>query len=149
MNKKIFYLSSTIVSVLIVALLVYAYGGSDPTVHGHDQGELEEPMGSWTTISEDTVYQAATDGLVIGMIKGTSTAGGKQRIEGYTDSSNPPTTLRGYASIAGHSNSQWESGQANSFTMPVKKGDHYKVTKVDEVGAISSTRTYYWIPMGS
>ena len=41
MNKKIFYLSSTIVSVLIVALLVYAYGGTDPTVHGHSEGEVE------------------------------------------------------------------------------------------------------------
>ena len=41
MNKKVFYLSSTIVSVLIVALLVYAYGGSDPTVHGHDSGEID------------------------------------------------------------------------------------------------------------
>ena len=41
MNKKIFYLSSTIVSVLIVALLVYAYGGTDSTVHGHSAGEVE------------------------------------------------------------------------------------------------------------
>lgn len=39
MDKKTFYITSTILSVIAVAILVYAYGGTDPAVHGHDAGE--------------------------------------------------------------------------------------------------------------
>ena len=62
MNKKIFYLSSTIVSVLIVALLVYAYGGSDPTVHGHSSEEIEDfvHMKTGSYVGDGTNSQAIT-----------------------------------------------------------------------------------------
>lgn len=38
--KKLFYLTSFVLSVLLLAILVYAYGGTNPNIHGHDQGEL-------------------------------------------------------------------------------------------------------------
>ena len=46
MNKKIFYGISVLASLIVVALLVYAYGGSDPSVHGHSALEVEFPAGA-------------------------------------------------------------------------------------------------------
>lgn len=40
-TKTQFYVVSMLLSLLILVILVYAYGGSDPAVHGHDSGEIE------------------------------------------------------------------------------------------------------------
>jgi microcystin-dependent protein len=73
----------------------------------------------------DTVYQAATDGYVIAYC-----TSGSGTFACYTDSSNPPTTVR-----ATDTNT---SGNA-SVTCPVKKNDYWKVTSASSV---------YWIPGG-
>lgn len=39
-SKFHFYFLATVLSAILVALLVVAYGGTNPAVHGHDQGEL-------------------------------------------------------------------------------------------------------------
>lgn len=39
-TKRSFYFISFLFSILIFAILVYSYGGTNPAVHGHDEGEL-------------------------------------------------------------------------------------------------------------
>ena len=82
-------------------------------------------FGAWETKSNNTVYQAATDGFALARCAYTTDA-----IDGYTDSANPPTVLRLRAG----------SGTP-SITMPVRKGDYWKV-----VGP--SDTVVYWIPIG-
>lgn len=92
---------------------------------------------SWNTKSRDTVYQALSDGLVVVAVDNTTLAG---ILTGLTDSSNPPTTQRG---VAG-STTAAAASTYSSFTMPVKKGDYYKVVSSSGV----PTFTIYWVPLG-
>ncbi len=96
-------------------------------------------FGSWESKSVNTVYQATTDGFVSVMAYG---AGGNYDawIGGYTDSSNPPGTLR-TASLARDTTMRY------GITMPVKKGDYWRI--VINVGD-GSTAGYsiYWLPIG-
>ena len=85
-------------------------------------------FGAWVSKSNNTVYQAATDGFVMAYGYGDST------IYGYTDSSSSPTTLRikdGQVSAAGWGN--------YGITMPVRKNDYWKVTGASTVN---------WLPVG-
>ena len=82
-------------------------------------------LGAWETKADNTVYQAATDGFVL--CRGTTDIA----VVGYTDGSNPPTTER--IRQASSQNS------INSFTMPVRKNDYWKVTGGSVI---------YWIPLG-
>ena len=89
-------------------------------------------FGSWQTMANNTVYQASTDGFVMGN-------GYNQRsnipVTIYTDANNPPTTIRARGGT-------WaEYGDGYSFAMsPVKKGDYWKVT--------NATTSVYWLPLG-
>ncbi len=74
---------------------------------------------SWVTKSNDTVYPAITAGFVTAF-------GGK--CVGYSDSSETPNTQR-----AGDG-----GGYNKALTMPVKKGDFWKVI---------NAATVYWIPL--
>ena len=89
-------------------------------------------FGSWVSKSINTAYRANSDGFVCVV----SSGGNDVAILGYTDSSNPPTTLRTADRII----------DAGSFTagitMPVKSGDYWKVEA-------SGSPTVYWIPLGS
>jgi len=80
-------------------------------------------FGAWVSKSDNTVYQAATDGFVI-----VYCATGA--VTGYTDASTPPTTTR----LITYGES------ANGFTMPVRKGDYWKV---------AGATTVYWLSLGS
>ena len=83
-------------------------------------------LGSWTSKTNNTVYQAATDGLVIGSVTAAI------RGTGLSDASNPPTTERA---------SNWgTTGVVVSITFPVRKNDYWKVTDCTAV---------YWISLGS
>ena len=85
-------------------------------------------LGDWTSKSVNIVYQAITDGMVVCESSTSNT------FAGYTDGSNPPTTVRtrnAYGSIG------------SGITMPVKKGDYWKVT------ASGSSYNIYWIPLGT
>ena len=84
-------------------------------------------LGAWESKSNDTVYEAETDGFVC--------AGGQAltTCSGYTDSSTPPTTLRAF---------NWSTSGVNaSIMMPVKKGDYWKV--------VGGEVWCYWIPLGA
>jgi hypothetical protein len=81
-----------------------------------DQSWVSVGFGSWTSKSNDTVYLAGTDGFVCGIAYG-----GGNLPRGYTDGSNPPTTLRAAAYSPGG------ESLASSFTMPVRKGDYWRV----------------------
>ena len=89
-------------------------------------------LGTWETKANNTVYEAATDGLVTAWA--TSGPSGSW-VLGYTDGNNPPITVR--AHCAGGSSS---AGTTLGITMPVRKGDYWKVTGANVVN---------WISLGS
>jgi len=85
-----------------------------------------------------TIYQAPTDGFVTGnlLYSGTSYS----LIKGYTDSSNPPTTLVAGDSTAG---SYWQDYGSISF--PVRKGNYWKV---ENLGDTPNSYRIQWTPLG-
>ena len=93
-----------------------------------DQIALTGMLGTWSSAANNTSYLAATDGFVCAW---SNTGNGT--VKGFTNSSNPPTTQRtGNFGDAGAYN--------HGITMPVKKGDYWKVTEAS---------TVYWLPLGS
>jgi hypothetical protein len=88
-------------------------------------------LGAWVSRSNNTIYQAATDGFVMF----GNAAYNNVNLAGYTDSNANPTTDRGGQSI------YYAGATARGvITMPVKKGDYWKV---------AGASTVYWIPLGS
>lgn len=83
-------------------------------------------LGAWLVRADNTVYQAATDGFVVGQYAGTAA------IYGYTDGSNPPTTAR-QLNGGGAINIEKDLG------FPVKKNDYWKT--------LNCTGFVYWIPL--
>lgn len=73
-------------------------------------------FGAWTSKSAEVVYQATTDGFLVA----NSNVGSDESLVIYTDSNNPPTTVR--VRNGGNSSSQLASG-----TCPIRKGDYYEV----------------------
>lgn len=80
-------------------------------------------FGLWVAKSNDTVYYAESPGFVCAY-----GGGGITNVYGYTDSSNPPTTYRVKDGI--------NDFHYGDITMPVRKGDYWKVTGASSV---------YWI----
>ena len=79
-------------------------------------------LGTWdATKAIDTVYQAATDLIVIAYAANATNGSG---LTAYTDVSNPPTTAR---------NAMFNRDATNNTDMsvitPVKKGHYWKITK--------------------
>ena len=99
---------------------------------GSEGGKLTSVFGDWDAGDKvkDTSYLAATDGFVCAM-KPSLCVG----ISGYTDANNPPTTLRAIQQTA-------DTEKLLTITMPVKKGNYWKVT------VSSGTPTIYWLPIG-
>ena len=83
-------------------------------------------FGLWQTKSEETTYQADTDGFVIAYADNAI-------VTGLTDGSNPPTTKRAEDGMFGSAR--------GSIIMPVRKGDYWRVN-------ISATGVVYWLPFG-
>ena len=109
------------------------------------EGGISPALGAWATDQEpvagggsatyasDTVYLAATDGFVMAYAGGAAS----YDVQAYTDSSNPPTTLRGRAS-----NGSTDAGERGTITMIVKKGEYWKaITTGDDATSI------FWIPL--
>lgn len=82
--------------------------------------------GSPDTVSNNTVYQAATDGFAVAIATTTSA-----NLKIFTDGSNPPTTVRADCRVVSNPD------DAASATMPVRKDDYWKTTEAD---------TVYWLP---
>lgn len=104
-------------------------------------------LGSWVDKSASYgAQQAATDGFVS---VAATYSGGDQSVlaTGYTDTSNPPTTVRCYASAV-CSLSHGEVRVSGSFCMPVKKNSYWKVVLSNPYGS-GGSMTVYWIPIGA
>jgi len=100
-------------------------------------------FGSWVTKVAATSYLAATDGfLVVALYSLTQNC--TRYATGYTDANSPPTTIRCTASGISVIDSDTEN--YGSFTMPVKKGDYYRVVVT---GGGPYTIAINWIPLGS
>jgi hypothetical protein len=117
------------------ALAGHAAGiGAHTHLSAGAQGGLLNLFGAWdATKVKTTVYTAATDGFVCAL-----SVTGDPDLRGYTDSSNPPTTLRAHLGYI-------DSGTlfGGSIIFPVRKGDYWKVTAASGV-----TVTVYWFPIG-
>jgi len=94
----------------------------------------DDAFGAWASRNKTTVYEAASDGFVVVNYTSATT---DSDILGYTNSSSPPTTVRCRLTTNSLNNPK-----SVSFTMPVKKGDFYKVT------ASAGTPTIFWVPIG-
>ncbi|MCM8784565.1 MAG: hypothetical protein NC818_07390 [Candidatus Omnitrophica bacterium] len=118
------------------------------TGHDHDGTNSKKisgnQFGSLESKNINTVYQALTDGFVICRLYGDGSTEQRQDAVGYTDNSNPPTTAVASASM------QYATSvniRDNSFCMPVKKNDYWKVVRTE--GGSGNYVYLYWIPLGS
>lgn len=114
--------STTTTDITSEQLETLSDGSNADSLHVHTENVN---LGSWSARSVATTYQAATDGFVVGIL---------HTFIGYTDSSTPPTTQRVFAN-----DPFWH----NSFCLPVKKDDYYKIT-----GGGTPPTSIYWIPLG-
>jgi hypothetical protein len=96
-------------------------------MRGADQSGGAGGFGAWETKANNTVYQAATDGFVVAY------AASDVEIEVYTDSNNPPTTMR----TGNYGNATTGRG---GVCCPVRKNDYWKI-----VGCVAYS-AIYWIP---
>jgi len=85
-------------------------------------------FGSWVSRSNNTVYQASTDGIACGVAENVS----YPQVRGMSDGSNPPTTIR---MVTNHYGS---SGAYSGGCLPVKQGHYWKITGATYV---------YWLPL--
>ena len=102
-------------------------------LNGSDQLQVYHPLGSWVSRSNNTVYYADTDGFVCAYVHTTDDT---PIIYGYTDSNNPPTTLR----VANKDISDDAFNTYAGFSMPVRKGDYWRVVNAHYI---------YWMPLGT
>ncbi|MDD5089973.1 MAG: hypothetical protein PHQ23_03565 [Candidatus Wallbacteria bacterium] len=103
-------------------------------------------FGAWVARAENTNYQAQSDGFVLADIRVTA-ANIWAYIDGYTDSTATPSVRRASASVTSWSGTDYPT-YSTSFTMPVRKGDYYRVTYTFGGGTNHAARTIYWIPLG-
>ena len=85
-------------------------------------------LGAWENKSDNTVYQATTDGFVLAHRYNLQYGS----VGGYTDSSNPPGTRVSYES-------GYNGEDTGAITFPVRKGDYWKTTGASEVRWIGFT----------
>jgi len=85
-----------------------------------------------------TVYQASTDGFVTVNLYYNRLS--YSFIKGYTDSSNPPTTL-----VAGDSTAGNYLQDYGSISFPVRKGNYWKV---ENTGDTPNSYRIQWTPLG-
>lgn len=101
----------------------------------HSHPTLNSAFGTWSSgLGNGTIYQAATDGIVVAWSFASAGQGGNYT-DGYTDSSASPTTKvqeDRHTSTYGSSNA----------CFPVKKNDYWKVV----IGG--GTVNIFWMPLG-
>ncbi len=102
----------------------------------HNDNQYSE-TGTWTSKSSGTIYQALTDGFVVSYMSGYLTNGETYWV--YSDSTSSPTTIRCIAHTTS-STTAFSSG----CTVPVKRGDYYKVSE----DAVSGTAAVFFLPIG-
>lgn len=90
-------------------------------------------LGAWVARADSTIYQAPADGFVVASESDSSPI----TLEGFSDSSATPTTLR--AADGDNSSNPYQA----SITFPVKKDDYWKVTGAGVTGPI------FFMPLGT
>lgn len=121
--------SSVIIKSTSAGNLPVSFSVGSTTISGTFATATIGPLlGAWTSKSPNgTVYQAASDGLVV-----VYSTGGGETVICYSDSSNPPTTVRCQSFVSVGATS---SEIPNFF--PVKKNDYFKVSTADTMFFIS------------
>jgi hypothetical protein len=101
-------------------------------------------FGAWDSRLEGTVYLAETDGFVVAGLRVVSPLVPTHIFAtGFTDGNTTPVTERGYVCIRQET---YGDNLMSSFTMPVRKGDYWRVVATYYYGNFSSF--IYWIPLG-
>jgi len=107
-------------------------GTTNPEATLEVQGTMKV-FGARQVLRQNTVYQAATDGFVVAWGSGLC----YYRI--YSDSRNPPTT------VVIESEGQTANAARATATVPIRKGDYWKVEKIQNVGDVQVS----WTPLGN
>jgi len=103
-------------------------------------------LGEWDdNLTFDTVYHAETNGIVSVLIS-IAVSGGEGYVYGYTDDANPPVNMRGSASVSAAGSGTVV--RCNSFLMPIRKGDFWKVSFYENMYHYC-TVDISWIPLGT
>lgn len=134
--------STTVVTNLNADLLDGKHDGEvTPANSSVTAAKATALLGAWVDKSGSYgAQQAATDGFVVGWFE--ANANGPAYYAAYTDSNADPTTIRQKGGVE----SSGDTGSdINAFTIPVKKGDYWKIVLTGG----SATATVYWIPLGS
>lgn len=99
-------------------------------------------LGAWTSKTVGTIYQAATDGIVLAFsnISGTTS----NILSLISDSSATPSTVRSSSRV--NFPSSGSGTVALNVISPVKKNDYYQVTLTSDG---SPSNTMFFIPLGS
>ncbi len=122
-------------------------GVTNPSAQLHVAGTVDM-FGPWATFDWNTTYTASTDGFVIATIAITSGENANAAVFGKTDGLPTPTTVRGRASVRRIAGTTYSL--QNSLTMPVRKGDRWRVEIEIYDGVVGNlTGQVYWLPLGS
>lgn len=110
------------------ALLGFFYNNSGGDIENTGNLPKSSGLGNWAQKSGNVSYLALTDGFVVAF-----TAEGAYDLIGYTDASDPPTTVRAHCKDWGDD----ASDSQGCITMPVRKGDYWKTTGASTIWWIS------------
>ena len=120
------------------------YNDSSSNITTIDNDAVSGEFNTLSSKSVGSTYQATTQGFACGQIV-TAGSGTSGYITGYTDNASTPTTVLGYASAIENSQAD-HSTTRNSFCMPVKAGDYYRIIQTTWAGASSGgTATMYFL----
>lgn len=129
---------------------------TDAAIANKKYVDAKTVFGAWAVVSQNAskgvdAALAATAGFFIGMITQSREDDKGARIYGYTDDlgTNPPTTIRGQASVWSSRNGPYDYNLAASFMIPVAKGAYYKAVYTEQAAAASEAIVYYWMPVGA
>ena len=114
--------------------------GTDSPDANLDLHGTVKAFGEYETKAFNSNFQANTDGFVIAYAfsqdgSGTHAVG----LQGFTDNTTTPTTMRVFEISA-----EVNIGTAVSITMPVRKGDYWRVVALGIIEGSSLS----WIPLG-
>ncbi len=131
------YLATTTFSVIPTLPSATPTASYDASSKAYIDESIRE-LGSWATSScDNAVTQATTDGYVV--VLGSGASSGPGRLDGFTDGSNPPTTMRGTVTLDD------VYATYGSFVMPVRKDDYWEIN--DDAVGVTVTILCHWIPL--
>jgi hypothetical protein len=112
--------------------------GSSNFISASSNINAQVGLGSWVAKTSGVVYQAATDGFIVGSV--LENGSGKVAYLFYSDTSSSPTTER----TSGQSGGTTSSSVIYPFFCPIRKGDYYQL-----IINYGSARDYFFISLGT